>query len=323
MTYNDNDAVLLNRRQALKGIAAAGAACAMSGTTAAAADKWAVSPQGFRFVHFTDIHVQPELSAAKGFAKALTAAESLKPRPDFILTGGDLVFDVMETGEARARELFRLYKKVIADNTSLPVHNTIGNHDVFGWTTREGVTPQTPGYGRELVKDMLEMKETYHVFEHKGWRFFSLDNIQRGDDGPYQGYLDDRQRSWFIAELARTDAKMPIVVCEHIPLITVTLFDHKDLNKEGAWRVGNNLVCRDSADRLALLGSKNVRLCLSGHIHERDRIEYRGMTFINDGAVCGNWWKGIYRGVREGFGVYDLRPDGTFEYKYHEYGWQA
>lgn len=318
--------VLLSRRQALQGLAAAGAAYALGRSgMSALADETAPpgKPEPFRFVHFNDIHVQPELAAAKGFAKALSAAEALRPRPDFILTGGDLVFDALEASPSRARELFTLYKKVIADNTSLPVHNTIGNHDVFGWVTQEGVSPQTPGYGREMAKDLLEMNETYHTFRHKGWQIFCLDNIQKADEGVYQGYLDDRQRSWFVAEMNKLDAKTPIVICEHIPLITVTLFDHGSLNENGAWRIGNNVVCRDAADRLAILGSRNVRLCLSGHIHERDRVEYRGMTFINDGAVCGNWWKGIYRGVKEGFGVYDLRNDGSFNYQYHEYGWKA
>jgi 3',5'-cyclic AMP phosphodiesterase CpdA len=310
-----------SRREALKFIAGATAASLLDLPSVKASPS--DSPQRFRFVHLTDIHVQRERDAHQGFAAALKAVESLKPRPDFIMTGGDLVFDVLEASPARARELFTLYKKVIADHTSLPVHNTIGNHDVFGWANKEGVTPRTPGYGREMVKEFLEMEETYHTFRHKGWQFFCLDNIQPADDGLYQGYLEDRQRSWFVAEMNKLDAKTPIVVCEHIPLITVTLFDHKEMNKGSGWRIGNNALCRDTADRLTILGSKHVRLCLSGHIHERDRIEYRGMTFINDGAVCGNWWKGIYRGVKEGFGVYDLRADGSFDYQYHEYGWKA
>lgn len=325
MSSQERTDTVLSRRELLQGMLAAGAACAVSGRTSLAAPHGvdAKAAVGFRFVHFTDIHVQPELEAAKGFAKALSAAEGLRPRPDFILTGGDLVFDALEASPSRAKELFSLYKKVIADHTSLTVRNTVGNHDVFGWASKDGVSQKTPGYGREMVKDLLEMKETYQTFEHKGWRFFCLDNIQKAEKGIYEGYLDDRQRSWFVEELSRVDAKTPIVVCEHIPMLTVTPFDHKDLNKDGAWEFSNALVCRDAADRLAIMGTKNVRLSLSGHIHERDRIEYRGMTFINDGAVCGNWWKGIYRGVPEGFGVYDVQPDGSFDYRYHEYGWQA
>lgn len=313
------------RRQALQSIAAAGAATLFSGVPVLGQAPGAktASPETFRFVHMTDIHIQPELNAAKGFAAALTAVEQLRPKPDFILTGGDLVFDVMETGPDRARELFKLYRSVIADNTGLPVRNTIGNHDVFGWSNKEGVTPKSPGYGKELIKDLLELRETYQVFDHKGWKFFCLDNIQKCEATGYEGYLDIAQQSWFAAELAKTDPKTPIVTCEHIPLMTVTIFDHKNLNRGEGWEVGNNLVCRDAPDRIALLNSRNVRLCLSGHIHERDRVEYRGTTFINDGAVCANWWRGVYRGVPEGFGVIDVRADGTFDHSYHHYAWNA
>ena len=69
--------------------------------------------------------------------------------------------------------------------------------------------------------------------------------------------------------------------------------------------------------------SGKVRLCLSGHIHLRDRCETDGITYINDGAVSGSWWKGALEGVPEGFGVLDLRPDGSFDHRYETYGWTA
>jgi len=37
---------------------------------------------------------------------------------------------------------------------------------------------------------------------------------------------------------------------------------------------------------------KNVKLCLSGHLHLVDRVDYNGVTYLCDGAVCGGWWKG-------------------------------
>ncbi len=312
-----------SRRDVLKTIAGAAAVSLLDLPSLQAAPT--DSPPAFRFVHLTDIHVKRERGGDKGFAKALQAVEALKPRPDFILTGGDLVFDILNATPAMARELFDLYLKVIADNTSLNVQNTVGNHDVFGWGPKSGISPKTAGYGKALVRDRLQMNDTYHAFDHKGWRFFCLDNILPGGDEryPYLGGLDPAQFDWFKAELEKTGPKTPIVTCEHIPLITVTGFGHDDLHEEKQWRFGDALVCGDAAKRLPLLQNRNVRLCLSGHIHERDRIEYWGTTFINDGAVCGNWWKGVYRGVPEGFGVFDLNADGTFDYHYHDYGWKA
>jgi len=314
------------RREFLGSALAAGAA-AIAGPQALlgqAGDRPGPSrPQPFRFVHLTDIHVQPELDAARGFAKALKAVESLRPRPDFILTGGDLVMDVFEAGADRAKVLFDLYRKVLADNTSIPVRHAVGNHDVFGWSTKHGVTPQTPGYGKAMVKDLLELKQTYDAFDHKGWRFFVLDNIQPSKEHAYRGALDSEQREWLENELTRTDAKTPIAICEHIPVLTVTPFAYEGTFKDDAWRIGSNLVCADAFDRLQLIRRHNVKLCLSGHIHQCDRIEYWGTTYINDGAVSGAWWRGDNRGVQEGFGVIDMRPDGTFDYRYHDYQWTA
>ena len=72
-----------------------------------------------------------------------------------------------------------------------------------------------------------------------------------------------------------------------------------------------------------LFRKHNVRLCLSGHMHMIDRVAFRGITFICDGAVSGNWWKGAHLEFPEGYGVIDLYADGTFEHQYVTYGWVA
>lgn len=326
----------LTRRDLIKSTLAGAALAALTGcessvtisdsaSSTTAGGSLSGPPRSFRFVHFTDIHVQRERDGDKGFAAALRAAENLRPRPDFILTGGDMVFDVLEIGADRSRLLFELYKKVIADNTSLPVYNTLGNHDVFGWHEKSGATPATAGYGKAMAMEYFNWSQTYHRFDHKGWRFFTLDNIQPGDRTsryPYQGYIDGPQMEWLKAELAATDPKMPIIFCEHIPMVTVTNYDDQALIQDKEWRISNAFVCGDAPTRLKLYEGKNVRLCLSGHIHQRDRIEFAGPTFINDGAVCGGWWRGPNHGTQEGFGIIDCHTDGTFTHQYHDYGWE-
>src|SRR5690349_14315289 len=110
----------VSRRSFLGGsLAAAAAGLWLPSREVVAAEPAVATPEantGFRFVHLTDIHVQPELGASEGFAKCLKAVEALDPKPDFILTGGDLVYDC--SGDVnRAHMLFDLYKRVIADNT--------------------------------------------------------------------------------------------------------------------------------------------------------------------------------------------------------------
>ena len=106
--------------------------------------------QACRFVHLTDIHVQPERRAVEGLVQCLNAVMRLDPQPEFIVTGGDLVMDVFEQDEQRARSLFPLLRKVFEEHTDLPVHHCIGNHDVFGWGSN-GVDNTHPAYGKKMV----------------------------------------------------------------------------------------------------------------------------------------------------------------------------
>ena len=53
----------------------------------------------FSFVHFTDPHIQPKLRAVEGYRDCFAKIQKLKP--DFVLAGGDLVFDANETTAPR------------------------------------------------------------------------------------------------------------------------------------------------------------------------------------------------------------------------------
>ena len=80
-----------SRRRFLSGLAAAGAAVSVPGIAAAGA----AAGKPFRFAHLTDPHCMADRRADEGLAACLKAVEEMKPRPDFILTGGDLVNDVL------------------------------------------------------------------------------------------------------------------------------------------------------------------------------------------------------------------------------------
>ena len=275
--------------------------------------------QACRFVHLTDIHVQPERRAVEGLVQCLNAVMRLDPQPEFIVTGGDLVMDVFEQDEQRARTLFPLLRKVFEEHTDLPVHHCIGNHDVFGWGSN-GVDNTHPAYGKKMVLEYLELPDSYYRFDHKGWRFYILDDIQPAPDKAYQAYIDETQMAWLDQELQAKPPEMPAVVICHIPILTVTAFEDF---AEGAYRVPTSLMCRDVLCLVELLAKHNVRLALSGHLHQQDRVEFRGVNFICDGAVSGGWWKGPHKGFEEGFGVLDLKADGSFDHRYVDYGWEA
>jgi hypothetical protein len=66
----------------------------------------------------------------------------------------------------------------------------------------------------------------------------------------------------------------------------------------------------------------NVKLCVSGHLHQIDRADYRGVTYVTSPAVCGGWWAGNHVDIfGEMYTILDLHADGTFDIDYVDYGW--
>jgi predicted phosphodiesterase len=111
-------------------------------------------------------------------------------------------------------------------------------------------------------------------------------------------------------------------VVSHIPILSVAAFLDENNERTGDWHVPGAWMHID-ARRIKGLFKRhpNVKLCLSGHLHLVDRCEYLGVTYVCNGAVCSNWWKGNYQETDEGYGVVDLYADGTFDAQYVAYGW--
>ena len=59
------------------------------------------------------------------------------------------------------------------------------------------------------------------------------------------------------------------------------------------------------------LAHPNIKICLSSHIHLQDELEYLGIKYYCNGAVCGNWWKGSFQEFAPGYAIIELFDDGT------------
>ena len=66
-----------------------------------------------------------------------------------------------------------------------------------------------------------------------------------------------------------------------------------------------------------------VRAFISGHLHLVERLELMGHSYICSGSVSGHQWNGPRMGTPEGFGVFDCRTDGTFDFHCQSHGWKA
>lgn len=267
----------------------------------------------FTFVFMTDIHLQPELNAVAGFSRAIERVNKLAP--DFVITGGDLVMDTLETKFARADMLYNLYLKT-SGKFKMPVYNTLGNHEIFGLYEKSGISPDHPEYGKKMFAKRIG--KTYYSFDFKGWHFMILDSVVGVDREKYRGLISDEQVEWIKDDLAGVDKNTPLVICTHIPFITsATQIDKGSLEANG-----ENIVINNSKEVLDLFTSHNLKLILQGHLHFLEDIYVAGLHFITGGAVSGKWWEGPNRGTEEGFLLIKVRKD-KFTWEYIDYGWEV
>lgn len=305
-----------NRRTFLKTGATVAAALSLGAQDGIAAPAQTQPP--FRFVHLTDMHVQPELAAAEGYRQCIAKINALNPRPDFAITGGDLIMDALHVDLDRAEMEFSLFDDCNKD-LELPVYHTLGNHDVVGWSSRGKVSAKDPKYGKRIFADRYGEGKTYRSFDHKGWHFIIVDSLGQAKETPdYIGYIDEKQIDWLKTDLEKTGPTTPIVIVTHIPFLStldqMLVGTAKPVPPGGL--VTNFFKLRK------LLMAYNVQLILSGHGHVRERIEFMGSTHIQSGAVCGRWWKGRLFGDPEAFAVIDCKQD-SFDYRYQDYNWTA
>lgn len=273
----------------------------------------------FDFAFLTDIHVQPELGAPEGFRQCLRAVNRLATPADFVLTGGDLIFDALDVGMDRVRAQWKVFDEC-SKELALPVHHAIGNHDVVGWSARSLVKPTDQDYGKKLFAERFGLARTYRSFDHKGWHFIILDSIgQDKETLDYEGWIDDAQLAWLKQDLAATGRTQPIVMVTHIPFYTTW---HQVL-KGPDHRLDGKAIVRNLHTFRKLFDDYNVQLVLSGHGHVVERIEIGKVTYLQGGAVSGMWWKGPVFGKPEGFGKVTCRRDGTWSWQYRDYGWKA
>jgi len=282
---------------------------------------WACSPlvgkPDFSLAFMTDIHVNNELDAPKGLAKALNHAKNNLLNPiDFVVTGGDLVYDCLHENQESTDIQYEIFKQVISDS-KLEFHHVLGNHEMMGVYEDSGVAPEDPLYGKNYFLQFFNREKTYKSFDHKGWHFILLDTV--GINGrDYKGYVDAEQLEWLRNDLEATT--FPTVIFGHIPLFTnlwelqsgIKEPDHPKMVIENVDEVFNTLFWH----------KEKIKLVLAGHLHINEAWLYQGMEFANIGAVCGRWWRGPRHGCEEGFAVLEFRGNDVL-WKYEDYGWET
>lgn len=264
--------------------------------------------QEFEFAFMTDIHIKPEMNAPEGFQMAIDKANELNP--DFVLTGGDLVYDVMRGNQERGDTLFSLYTEMIK-GFNMPVYHCVGNHDLFGIYEESPEDSNHPDYKYGMFERYLG--KTYYSFDHKGWHFIVLNSLDVTPNKRYTGIFHKEEMEWLKENIAKVDKSTPIVITTHLPMIS----NYAQVNgSEGRRNVSN------AHEVFNLLENHNLKLILQGHIHWKeygfinDRFHY-----ITGGSIAGNGWKGRRHNTREGFMMIKVKGDG-FTWEYVDHGWE-
>jgi len=266
-----------------------------------------------RVAHLTDIHIKPGKDIEASVAKAMHHAQILVPEIDFIINGGDSIWDSLEADKEKTQIQWDLFTSILKKEVSLPVYHCIGNHDIWGWFIKENKPENERQYGKVWVVETLQMKNRYYSFSKDKWHFIVLDSTQLNPAGGYIGKVDEEQLTWLQTELASVPKEKFICIVSHIPILSICaglFFDKTEAN--GDLKIQRNLMHSDFfALKKIFINYPNIKVCISGHIHLQDELNYLGIKYYCNGAVSGNWWKGSFQEFAPAYAMLEFYADGT------------
>lgn len=267
----------------------------------------------FSFVFMTDVHIKHDPFVLSEFSKVIDTINKLKV--DFVLSGGDQVFDVMRGNVKKSDSLFSLYKEQIA-KIKVPVYSSVGNHELFGIYPESDIDSTHSDYKYGMFKRYLG--NPYYSFDHKGWHFIVL-NVLDVDNKKYIGKVDEQQIAWLKQDLAKINTNTPVAIMAHLPFVSsfYQIYPPKDGPALSAGLISNR------NEVLQLFKDHQLKLVLQGHIHWLEDVNVENKThFITGGAVAGRpSWRGNNHGPR-GFLLFTVK-ENSFSWKFIEYGKKA
>ncbi|HTF20356.1 MAG TPA: metallophosphoesterase [Chryseolinea sp.] len=275
-----------------------------------------------RVAHITDVHILDQRNAEVSFARVVADINALSDAPDLILNTGDTVMDENNQTKEVVSTRWNTWQKIIQGN-KIKMYSALGNHDVWygPGESLDNAYKKEKRYGKQWAIELLSMPDRFYSFEAKGWQFIALDSIN-GTEG-YS--LDDAQFEWLQGELKHIPKERPICVFNHVPIMSIgAMLYHTQRTPIAEVKFPSADMHLDH-QRIKNLFFKhrNVKLCISGHVHYVDSIEYLGVKYQCNGAVSGNWWRDSF--VLDEFppvySIIDLFDDGTSECQsiYYQY----
>lgn len=313
----------MNRRKFLQNSSLAGALMSIAPQSFAAKAK----KGGFRVCFLSDVHVKPTPVAEKGMRTALRHINGLKPSVDFIINGGDAIMDSLKGSKEAVKKQWDCWDTILKEENKLPIRHCIGNHDIWGWqnTPAEIIeNKKDPLYEKGWVLQQHKMENRFYSFEHKDWKFIVLDSSQESN-GSYIALIDEPQFAWLEKELKETDPSQHVCIVSHIPIVSFCAAMFIDKNEpNGDWKILHVLLHIDARRITDMFKAyKNIRCCLSGHIHLQDAVDYRGIKYYCNNAISGNWWSGAFKDFDPAYAVFEFNKDGSVTREIVPYGFEG
>ena len=230
-----------------------------------------VGQDDFTFAYLPDLHLRPDSAVLEKFHGL--SAELNRLHPDFVLTGGDMIYTAKNVDDKKAAALFDLMDKELA-KLHMPVYFTMGNHETVGITGESGIDSSNGMWGKRMYEKRYNSR--YYSFNHEGWKFFILDGIMiREEIRDYTSGVDSLQIEWIKDELDKTSEEIPIIISIHTPLI----------NPHAIESSYSSALSRNSETVLNLFKGHNLKLVLEGHTHMYMNLYFHGIHYISGGST--------------------------------------
>ncbi len=255
----------------------------------------------------TDMHLSPKIGRSGTAAGFLLDYIHKNPSIDFVINGGDAVYDVAKLRYPEGENLWQ-YWGAFRDQIKIPVYNCLGNHDVYEWELSTEALPQPDKCKAPAIKH-LQMPGNYYSFKAGRWKFIVLDSMNYVVKG-YKGALDDQQLKWLAAELQK-DAGYRLAVVSHIPIISACAALYLDPEKNYLFpKIAERLSHTDAPAVFDTLKNRRVDLFLHGHLHMQEKIYYKDSIIYNGGAFCADMWRGPFHSFKSCFTIITFPEEG-------------
>ena len=211
----------------------------------------------FRVSQISDSHLAPRLRKInQNFHRVSEHIEAT--RPDIVINTGDLAFDAPSNRDDLP------FAKTLHDALPVACRYLPGNHDIGDNPTQFGPPAEQPVTEQNRQHFLSVVGEDHWSFEAAGWRFIGLNSMVMNSGLAFE----IEQFDWLASQLAATGSK-PVAVFLHKPLYPNTPDD-----PELAATSFRYVPQPARRHLIELLGTVDLRLIASGHIHVRRDFTY-------------------------------------------------